>query len=50
MADKILTCKRCNWQFYFTEGEQRFYKSKGLNIPKHCKNCRGRKHDQVTYR
>ena len=43
MSDKIITCKRCGSQFFFTEGEQRFYKSKGLNIPKYCKSCRGKK-------
>jgi ribosomal protein L33 len=39
--DMILTCQRCRSQFYFTVGEQNFYKQKGLNIPKYCKRCRG---------
>lgn len=43
MPDKILTCKKCGSQFYFTAGEQQFYKSKGLNVPKYCKSCRGQK-------
>ena len=40
MADIIVTCQICKSKFYFTQGEQKFYKSKGLNIPKKCKNCR----------
>ena len=38
--DMILTCQKCRSRFYFTSGEQNFYKQKGLNIPKFCKNCR----------
>ena len=38
--DMILTCQKCRSRFYFTVGEQNFYKQKGLNIPKYCKNCR----------
>ena len=41
--DIILTCQKCKSRFYFTVGEQKFYKQKGLNIPKYCKNCRGQK-------
>ena len=43
MADKILRCRVCGSQFYFTEREQRFYKSKGLNVPQKCPNCRKKK-------
>lgn len=46
MPDKILTCKQCGSQFYFTTGEQQFYKSKGLNIPRYCKSCREKKKQQ----
>ena len=38
--DIVLSCRKCGSKFYFTKGEQSFYKSKGLNIPKFCKNCR----------
>ncbi|MBQ4072273.1 MAG: zinc-ribbon domain-containing protein [Clostridia bacterium] len=42
-ADQIITCQGCGSQFYFTAGEQRFYKEKGLNIPKYCKTCRAKR-------
>jgi hypothetical protein len=35
MADKTLSCKDCNSEFIFTEGEQAFYQEKGFeNEPK----------------
>lgn len=41
MADKILTCKDCNKEFTFTEGEQAFYAEKGFtNEPARCPECR----------
>lgn len=43
MPDFIIKCKNCGSDFYFTEGEQFFYKQKGLNIPKYCKQCRTKK-------
>lgn len=30
MPDKTLICKDCNQEFVFTEGEQAFYKEKGV--------------------
>jgi hypothetical protein len=47
MADKTLTCKDCNKQFTFTEGEQAFYKEKGFeNEPQRCPDCRAAKKQQ----
>ena len=41
MADKTLTCRDCNNEFIFTEGEQEFYKEKGFeNEPQRCPDCR----------
>lgn len=41
MADKTLVCKDCSKEFVFTEGEQEFYKEKGLqNEPQRCPDCR----------
>ena len=41
MADKTLTCKDCNAEFVFTEGEQAFYAEKGFqNEPQRCPDCR----------
>lgn len=38
----LLKCIECGVEF-FTEGEEKFYKSKGLNMPKRCKKCRTKK-------
>ena len=41
MADKVLTCRDCQSEFLFTEGEQAFYKEKGFeNEPVRCPDCR----------
>ena len=37
---KTLTCADCGQDFIFTEGEQRYFWSKGLAEPKRCKPCR----------
>ena len=42
MSDIILTCL-CGASFTFTEGEQKFYESKGYQTPKRCLNCRREK-------
>ncbi len=34
------TCKQCGKEFELTEGEISFYESKGLDLPKRCKECR----------
>jgi hypothetical protein len=38
----LLKCIECGAD-YFTEGEQDFYISKGLDMPKRCKSCRDKK-------
>ena len=36
-----LNCRDCNAEYYFTAGEQAFYKSKNFEeMPKKCKSCR----------
>ena len=40
MADQTLTCKDCNAEFVFTEGEQAFYAEKGFSNPLRCPECR----------
>lgn len=41
MADKKIICKDCKTEFLFTEGEQAFYKEKGLTSePIRCPRCR----------
>jgi len=39
-TDKTLTCADCGQDFIFTEGEQKYFWSKGLSEPKRCKPCR----------
>ncbi len=47
MPDKTLTCKDCNAEFVFTEGEQAFYQEKGFeNEPQRCPSCRQAKKQQ----
>ena len=47
MPDKTLTCKDCNADFVFTEGEQAFYQEKGFeNEPQRCPSCRQAKKQQ----
>lgn len=47
MPDKTLTCKDCNAEFVFTEGEQTFYQEKGFqNEPQRCPTCRQAKKQQ----
>jgi ribosomal protein L36 len=38
--DRETTCADCGLEFSFTEGEQRYFWSKGLAEPKRCKPCR----------
>jgi CxxC-x17-CxxC domain-containing protein len=39
--DKTLVCRECGAEFVFTEGEQEFYKQKGLlHEPTRCTTCR----------
>ena len=41
MSDITLTCKDCNSEFVFSEGEQAFYAEKGFeNDPVRCPECR----------
>ena len=41
MSDKTIVCKDCRDSFVFTEGEQAFYKEKGLTSePVRCPKCR----------
>lgn len=45
-TDFLLKCIDCGADF-FTEGEQDFYLSKGLETPKRCKPCRDKKKARV---
>ncbi|CAM3287049.1 AbiH family protein [Filibacter tadaridae] len=41
----LLKCKECDAEF-FTEGENNFYRKKGLHTPKRCKACREKRKAQ----
>ena len=43
MEDKYIPCIDCKNIFLFTVGEQRFFNSKGLSLPKRCPDCRARR-------
>ena len=38
--DETLRCCDCGESFVFTSGEQSYFYSKGLSIPKRCAPCR----------
>lgn len=40
MSDERIICKKCGRPFIWSYGEQRFYKERGLDPPKHCPECR----------
>jgi hypothetical protein len=40
MKDKIIKCERCDQDFAWTVGEQKFFQEKGLSTPKYCRICR----------
>ncbi|MDE6834450.1 MAG: zinc-ribbon domain-containing protein, partial [Ruminococcus sp.] len=35
-----IICKQCHREFEITDSEIRYFRSKNLNIPKRCRNCR----------
>ena len=38
--DKMIKCKKCEKEFLFSAGEQKFYKERGFFAPSMCKECR----------
>jgi hypothetical protein len=38
--DQLLTCVACGAEFVFSVGEQVYYQSKLLSVPRRCKKCR----------
>jgi general stress protein 26 len=42
MPDLTLTCQDCHNEFIWTEDDQQFYHSKGLESPKFCLICRAK--------
>lgn len=45
---KTLSCVDCGATFIFTAGEQRYFASKGLSIPKRCPSCRQKRRNTLV--
>jgi len=48
IKDKDLPCIDCGRTFAFSEGEQRYFLSKGLAEPKRCPECRKARRDTLN--
>lgn len=48
VENKFLLCVDCGAQFLFSTGEQRYFASKGLSIPKRCSRCRQRRRNTLV--
>lgn len=48
LKDKTIKCQDCDQEFIFTVGEQRYFISKGLSLPKRCSACRVRRRDKIV--
>jgi hypothetical protein len=46
MSEQRLTCADCGREFSFSAEEQRFFREKGFEAPKRCKECRQAKKEQ----
>ena len=46
MSEQRLTCADCGREFTFSAEEQAFFREKGFNPPKRCKECRKAKKEQ----
>ena len=50
MSDVVITCNRCGRSFVWSEGEQRYYKERGLHPPKRCEPCRAKHKNEFAAR
>ena len=47
-SDRNIVCLDCDGDFVWSEGEQQFFRDKGLeNPPKRCKPCKKAKNDRI---
>jgi DNA repair exonuclease SbcCD ATPase subunit len=44
----ILNCRQCGKDFVFSEAEQEFYKEKGFDLPRRCKECRSNERNRAN--
>ena len=43
MSDEVMACTECGSAFTWSDGEQRYYRERGLDRPKRCPACRARR-------
>ena len=48
LKEETLYCVDCDVAFQFTVGEQAYFRSKGLSVPKRCPECRKRRRDSIV--
>jgi len=46
MTDKAINCVACGRKFTWSDGEQRFYRERGLVQPKRCPSCRAQRRSE----
>ena len=46
MSEQRLMCADCGREFDFSAEEQRFFREKGFDPPKRCKDCRRARKEQ----
>ena len=46
MSEQRITCADCGREFAFSAEEQAFFREKGFNPPKRCRECRQAKKAQ----
>lgn len=46
--DRSVTCVSCGKKFYLSKAEVDSFNSKGLSLPKRCKDCRSKKNSQKS--
>ena len=48
LKDERIICCDCGATFIFTVGEQRYFLSKSLSVPKRCASCRQRRRETLV--
>lgn len=48
LRDRVLYCCDCGMSFVFTSGEQAYYQSKQLSVPKRCPECRKKRRESIV--
>ena len=48
LKNKTIRCVDCGMDFVFTDGEQRYFASKKLSVPKRCPGCRRKRRNSIV--